>query len=206
MKVQMTLTAAQVQEIVDFADEYSVENFFIAKDSGAYLGITAKGEDGELKRILHYFKGCNPETDEDYYENADMKFGGDDFGESLPVKAFRDALKVDNLEKVMVLVRKTTVAITPFAAKKSAPKATPKVKNEEEAVKALEESVEKNKEKAKKGTKKMGVGAYAMECIMDGYSNEEVVEMVLEKFPSAKTSKASVAWYRSKMKKDAEAA
>lgn len=45
-----------------------------------------------------------------------------------------------------------------------------------------------------------GIGAYCMELIKKGKTNEQVLAAVREKFPGASTSPASVAWYRNKLK------
>lgn len=50
--------------------------------------------------------------------------------------------------------------------------------------------------------KGQGIGAFCMGLIQAGKSNEDVLAAVAEKFPDAKTSAASVAWYRSKLKSE----
>lgn len=45
------------------------------------------------------------------------------------------------------------------------------------------------------------VGKLAEAEIAKGLTNEEVLAKVLDKFPHAQTSRESVAWYRSKMRK-----
>lgn len=61
-------------------------------------------------------------------------------------------------------------------------------------------------EKVKKdlAPKAKGIGAFCMDLIKKGKDNAAVLEAVLEKFPDAKTSAASVAWYRNKLKSDGE--
>lgn len=46
------------------------------------------------------------------------------------------------------------------------------------------------------------VGELARAEIIKGLTNEEVLEKVLATFPHAQTSRESVAWYRSKLRKD----
>lgn len=46
------------------------------------------------------------------------------------------------------------------------------------------------------------VGKLAEAEIAKGLTNEEVLEKVLARFPHAKTSRESVAWYRSMMRRD----
>jgi len=49
-----------------------------------------------------------------------------------------------------------------------------------------------------------GVGDLAKELIRGGKTNEEVLAAVKEKFPEAKTSMASINWYRNKLRGDGE--
>mgnify|MGYP007020376093 CR=1 FL=1 len=46
------------------------------------------------------------------------------------------------------------------------------------------------------------VGKAAEAAIREGLTNEEALGRVMEMFPHAKTSRESVAWYRSKLRKD----
>lgn len=45
------------------------------------------------------------------------------------------------------------------------------------------------------------VGAEAKRALIDGLSNGEALEAVRRKFPHARTSMASIAWYRSQLRK-----
>lgn len=49
-----------------------------------------------------------------------------------------------------------------------------------------------------------GVGDVAKELIRAGKTNEEVLAAVKEQFPDAKTSMASINWYRNKLRSDGE--
>lgn len=53
-----------------------------------------------------------------------------------------------------------------------------------------------------KGPKKTGIGAFCIELIKKGKSNEEVLAAVKKEFPQAATSASSVAWYRNKLKSE----
>lgn len=48
------------------------------------------------------------------------------------------------------------------------------------------------------------VGEIAERLILDGLPDEEVLKQVLEALPEARTSKESVAWYRSKLRKEGQ--
>jgi hypothetical protein len=60
------------------------------------------------------------------------------------------------------------------------------------------------KEKAPKKEPKRGVGAVAIEAIRAGKTNEETLDIVRGEFPDAKTTLASVNWYRNKLRGDGE--
>lgn len=49
-----------------------------------------------------------------------------------------------------------------------------------------------------------GVGDVAKDLIRDGKTNEEVLAAIKEQFPDAKTSMASINWYRNKLRGDGE--
>lgn len=51
---------------------------------------------------------------------------------------------------------------------------------------------------------KRGVGTAAMEAIREGKTNEEALAAVRTEFPDAKTTLASINWYRNKLRNDGE--
>jgi hypothetical protein len=51
------------------------------------------------------------------------------------------------------------------------------------------------------GERWMSIGSVAEQAIRDGLTNQEARERVLAKFPHAKTSPESIAWYRVKLRK-----
>ena len=51
-------------------------------------------------------------------------------------------------------------------------------------------------------TPKRGVGTVAVESICAGMTNEAALEAVKAEFPDAKTSLASINWYRNKLRTD----
>lgn len=58
-----------------------------------------------------FAKGCNPKTDEDFYEEARYLVGGDDFGETIPVNA--ETLKrCDMYEEMRIRVNTKSMSIT----------------------------------------------------------------------------------------------
>ncbi len=56
------------------------------------------------------------------------------------------------------------------------------------------------KEKKTKTTPKRGVGTVAIEAIMASKTNEEALTACRKEFPEAKTSLASINWYRNKLR------
>lgn len=65
-------------------------------DQGVYLMTNVKypkGETPSSQKMVVYASGCNPEEDEDFYENKCQKFGGDDGSVSLPIGWVEHALK-----------------------------------------------------------------------------------------------------------------
>lgn len=90
------------------------EYLYLVHDHGVYLmsgaderflTVDAKGEP---KSVTSYAKGCNPETDEDWYDTARDLVGGDDFGEVIPLLDVPEGAKkfvivmTENELKIMV--------------------------------------------------------------------------------------------------------
>lgn len=106
------LSKRQVQQLVDFGIEHKQDSYFIAKDQGAYLGMSL-GMDPAPK-CLFYFPGCDPSKDEDWYDTARAKFGGDDFGEHMPLADLQRYLQNPNLLCIEIMVKATTICIDTF--------------------------------------------------------------------------------------------
>lgn len=49
-----------------------------------------------------------------------------------------------------------------------------------------------------------GIGAFCMELILKGKTNEDVLAAAKKQFPDAKTASASIAWYRNKLKSEGQ--
>lgn len=108
-------------------------------------------------------------------------------------------------KKVAAKKAKDTASI---AASKAAFAAAKKVPAKKAAAKPAAKAPAKkaSAQKPEAGEKKprgSGIGAFCMELIGKGKSNEEVLAAVKTKFPDAATSASSVAWYRNKLKQDA---
>lgn len=76
-----------VKKLYDYIKGQGGNTFALAKDQGLYLcGNPVKHEDGSYTNEVVYASGCNPDTDDDWYERARDLVGGDDFGENLPLQ------------------------------------------------------------------------------------------------------------------------
>ena len=53
-----------------------------------------------------------------------------------------------------------------------------------------------------KPSRPAGIGAYVSGLLLSGKANEEVLMLTLRTFPTARTSAATVAWYKAKLKKE----
>lgn len=106
------LSHRQVKQLVDFCLEHKITKWFIAKDQGAYLGAST-GMDPAPK-CLFYFPGCDPEKDEDWYDTAHAKFGGDDFGEHMPVADLQRYLANPNMLCLEVKVTSKAISLDTF--------------------------------------------------------------------------------------------
>lgn len=90
-----------------------------------------------------------------------------------------------------------------MATKKTAAKAAPAkaAKATKAPAKAAPVKATKAKSAAQvEGTKKRGVGSFCKDLIEAGKTNDEILAAVAKEFPGSKTSRGSIAFYRSKMK------
>jgi hypothetical protein len=106
------LSKRQVQQLVDFGIEHKQNQWFIAKDHGAYVGAAYGAEPGQ--NCVFYFKGCDPSKDEDWYDTAHAKFGGDDFGEQMPLADLQRYLEIPNLLCIEIKVKADSICIDAF--------------------------------------------------------------------------------------------
>lgn len=60
----------------------------------------------------------------------------------------------------------------------------------------------KPKAEKEKAEPKRGVGTVAMEAILNSATNEDALTAVRKEFPDANTTKASINWYRNKLRTD----
>lgn len=75
-----------------------------------------------------------------------------------------------------------------------------------QAQKSAEAKTSEPKAKEEKATKekKITVGSIAMQAIREGKSNDEALAAVKAQKPEAKTTLASIGWYRNKLRADGE--
>ena len=95
--VTMTINQQETADFSAFLTAHNLEEWFLAKDHGAYIGATVKGA-----KWIKYFKGCNPDKSPDFYDNARFKFGGDDFGEFFSSGSIHKTAKAGGYLKLKV--------------------------------------------------------------------------------------------------------
>lgn len=73
-------------------------SWLLVKDRGAYaMANTEERLPGEESvNFCVYCEGCDPDVNEDYYDRQQAVFGGDDFGQALPLEWLKMA--IDNAE------------------------------------------------------------------------------------------------------------
>lgn len=98
---KLVLSKDDATKLLDFCNKHELEEWFVAKDQGAYVGAST----GEGGNCIFFFPGCDPTKDEDWYDAAVSLFGGDDFGEHIPVSTLR--------RLVEVAAKRVTVIVTP---------------------------------------------------------------------------------------------
>lgn len=118
----MNNTIFDLKEVEDIS-KASIKNktkTYLVKDTGLY--IMTDGPDGKNAKesgLVVYAKGCNPDTDEDYYENSRFLAGGDDFGEEINLDAWLTARKKQinalgikkNLDKFILKITETEITL-----------------------------------------------------------------------------------------------
>lgn len=100
----ITITKKETQQFSEFLSSRGLKEWFLAKDHGAYIGAYHEGE-----TWLKYFRGCNPDKDDHFYDTARDKFGGDDFGENFPSDYIHETAKIGGYLKVKVYPTSITV-------------------------------------------------------------------------------------------------
>jgi hypothetical protein len=77
----------EVKALATFCEKNNKTEFFLAKDQGLYIGQNT-GDSGTktFEKYIAYAMGCNPDLDEEWYEESCVIGGGDDFGDYLPVQ------------------------------------------------------------------------------------------------------------------------
>lgn len=91
--------------------------------------------------------------------------------------------------------KESNMATTKTAATKTKAKAAPAKATATKAKAAPAKAAP-----AKKGSG--GIGGFCIDLIRAGKGNEDILDAVRKKFPDAKTSAASIAWYRNKVKNE----
>lgn len=103
----ITLKREEVQRLHDFCVKNALKQFFIAKDEGAYVGASV----GQGNNCIFYFRGCDPRVNADWYDRCHAQFGGDDFGEHLPVIQLTKAIENVKVQAVKIVLTKTQIKV-----------------------------------------------------------------------------------------------
>ncbi|MGF6282316.1 hypothetical protein ABH908_000200 [Pseudomonas frederiksbergensis] len=110
MKTQkIELSRVQVQQLVDHCEKHNLKQWFIAKNQGAYVGALAGP--AEEQKWIFFFKGCDPQKDQDWYDTARAKFGGDDFSEMQDIESLKSTLADTTMTAIEVVVTTRQIKI-----------------------------------------------------------------------------------------------
>lgn len=88
-------------------------SLMLVKDQGAYLMAPTDprqlvDENGE-RCVVSYAQGCNPNVDDDFYENARALCGGDDFCEAI---ALSDLKGLDTATEIHIELTEDSIAVS----------------------------------------------------------------------------------------------
>jgi hypothetical protein len=106
----LTLKRDQIDKLATFVQKHGLQQIFIAKDHGAYIGASVGPDDN----CIFYFHGCDPQKDKDFYENALAKFGGDDFGEHLDATSVTTAAADPTVKSMRFTITATKMKVETF--------------------------------------------------------------------------------------------
>jgi len=114
-------------------------------------------------------------------------------------KAMEDARQ--SFEKARAAKKKSGVARSADEVKKAAKAATKAAKTKPAAKSEKPASNGKGRGSAG-GGKGKGIGAFCSDLLLKNKTTEQILAAVKEKYPDAKTSPASIAWYRNKLREE----
>lgn len=113
MRTTARFNREEIARLAAFCKAHNCPTFFLAKDQGAYIGATAGTEkNNDFCNCVLYVDGCNPDVDENWYETARRKFGGDDFGEMLDVRWLDAVLENPKVTALVLVVTPKTIGAT----------------------------------------------------------------------------------------------
>lgn len=110
-----SITREEAKKLYEFCKTNKVDEFFFAKDQGAYFGATTGSQkNNDFSNSIHYVKGCNPTLNDEWYDYAWAKFGGDDFGVHLSttwLEAFFNDESYSNKRTFGIQINKRSVSL-----------------------------------------------------------------------------------------------
>lgn len=180
---QITLKKKQIDQFSAFLRKHDTKKWFLAKDDGAYIGATGGSqEEGNFENIIFHFKGMNPATNEDAWDNARYAFGGDDFGEHFDAETIHTLADDPLTTKMVVNVGRTSISIKSWAKKAPIVPVVPAPKKVWQP--EMFDSAPK---------KQLNKGERIRQLLTEGVDVDTIVGMV-------GTTANSVRWHKSKMK------
>lgn len=111
------LTREQALELLAFCQKHKQQEFYVAKDNGAYVGAT-KTVKGKLEKRVFYMPGCDPVKNANWYDTARSQYGGDDFGEQLPIAMLEKVKSRDDITGMAIKLTATRVTCDYTLARK----------------------------------------------------------------------------------------
>lgn len=107
---QLTLKRPDIERLAAYVSSKSLQSIIVVKNHGAFVGACVS----EVDKCIFYFKGCNPEKDVDFYDNARRKFGGDDIYECLAASDVVQAAKDPAIKSLKFDVSETRIVVQAY--------------------------------------------------------------------------------------------
>ena len=115
-----------------YGQESAGPSLWLVHDQGVYLMSNGKPGDRvdqeDAKFFVVYAEGCNPNTDEDWWETAREAVGGDDFAEPIALEGFAKSLATvlgRGCRDLVINLTEDSYAIETVRSRKGAPSAEP---------------------------------------------------------------------------------
>lgn len=136
---KLVFKSAELKDMVEHVVNTPESKLWLAKDQGVYFVSDTFFINEE--KVIVYARGCNPNTDESWYDTAHDLVGGDDFGEDLTdfAQGILEQIKIGN-DEVNIIVTANSIKIGKSKNNKNTLTETPvptKIESVEEEEKQL---------------------------------------------------------------------